>query len=95
MTLGMGSATAADSTLILSGGNGVYDLGPITINANASSVGVVKYMLNGKVIAGCDAVATASAAPFVAKCAWVPAAAGAAVLTGEFTPKDSALKSAT
>jgi hypothetical protein len=95
MTLGMGSATAADSTLILSGGNGVYDLGPITINANASSVGVVKYMLGGKVIAGCEAVATASAAPFVAKCAWVPAAAGAAILTGEFTPKDSALTTAT
>ena len=95
LTLGMGSASAADSTLILSGGNGVYDLGPITINGTASSVGVVKYMLGGKVIAGCDAVATASTEPFVAKCAWIPAAAGAAVLTGEFTPKDSALTSAT
>lgn len=95
MTLGMGSASAADSTLILSGGNGVYELGPITINGTASSVGVVKFMLGGSVITGCEAVATASAAPFVAKCAWVPAAAGAAVLTGEFTPKDSSLTTAT
>jgi len=94
-TLGMGSASAADSTLILSGGNGVYDLGPITINGTASSVGVVKYMLGGTVIAGCDAVATTTVAPFVAKCAWVPAAAGAAVLTGEFTPQDSTLTKAT
>ena len=95
MTLGMGSASAADSTLILSGGNGVYELGPITINGTASSVGVVKFMLGGSGITGCEAVATASAAPFVAKCAWVPAAAGAAVLTGEFTPKDSSLTTAT
>lgn len=94
-TLGMGSASAADSTLILSGGNGVYDLGPITINGTASSVGVVKYMLGGTVITGCDAVATTTVAPFVAKCAWVPAAAGAAVLTGEFTPQDSTLTKAT
>ena len=95
MTLGMGSASAADSTLILSGGNGVYELGPITINGTASSVGVVKFMLGGSVITGCESVATASAAPFVAKCAWVPAAAGAAVLTGEFTPTDSSLTTAT
>jgi hypothetical protein len=95
VSLGLGTAQAADSTLILSGGNGVYNLGPITINGTASSAGLVKYMLDGKVIAGCDAVATTAATPFTAKCAWVPAAAGPAVLTGEFTPTDSALTKAT
>jgi len=94
MALGMGSASAADSTLIVSGGNGVYDLGPITINGTASSAGTVKFFLGGKAITGCEAVATASAAPFVAKCAWIPASAGAAVLTGEFTPSGAGLTNA-
>lgn len=94
LSLGMGSASAADSTLIVSGGNGVYDLGPITINGTASSAGVVKFMLGGAVIKGCEAVATASAAPFLAKCAWIPASAGAAVLTGEFTPSGAGLTNA-
>ncbi|CAB4839432.1 MAG: hypothetical protein F2768_00295 [Actinobacteria bacterium] len=94
-SLGMGSASAADSTLILSGGNGVYNLGPITINGTASSAGVVKYMLGGQVITGCEAVATTTVTPFVAKCAWIPAAAGPAVLTGEFTPLDATLTKAT
>jgi hypothetical protein len=94
VSLGMGSASAADSTLIISGGNGVFDLGPITINGTASSVGVVKFLLGGAVISGCEAVSTSSTSPFVAKCAWVPAAAGAAVLTGEFTPSDTTLSSA-
>ena len=93
-SLGMGSAQAADSTLVLSGGNGVFNLGPITINGTASSAGTVKFMLGGVVITGCDAVATSAATPFVAKCAWVPAAAGPAVLTGEFTPTDSSLTKA-
>ena len=53
VSVGMGTSQAADSTLILSGGNGVYNLGPITINGTASSAGVVKYMLDGKVISGC------------------------------------------
>ena len=95
VSLGMGSASAADSTLILSGGNGVYNLGPITINGTASSAGVVKYMLGGQVITGCEAVATTTVTPFVAKCAWIPAAAGPAVLTGEFTPLDATLTKAT
>jgi hypothetical protein len=93
-SLGMGSAQAADSTLVLSGGNGVFNLGPISINGTASSVGTVKFMLGGVVITGCEAVATTAATPFVAKCAWVPAAAGPAVLTGEFTPTDASLTKA-
>jgi hypothetical protein len=39
-------------------------------------------------IGGCEAVPTATVAPFLAKCAWIPSASGAAVLTGEFTPTD-------
>ena len=94
VTLGLTSAQAADSTLIVSGGNGVYNLGPITINGTASSAGVVKYMLDGKVITGCEAVATTSATPFTAKCAWIPKSAGPAALTGEFTPTDATLTKA-
>lgn len=95
LSLGLGAAQAADSTLILSGGNGVFNLGPIAINGTASSAGVVKYMLDGNVISGCESVATTAATPFTAKCAWVPAAAGPAVLTAEFTPTDSSLTKAT
>ncbi len=90
--VGSGVAVAAPtaSTLILSGGSGVFQLDPITINATASSAGLVAFKLGGKVITGCDAVATTSVSPFVAKCAWVPAAAGAATLSGAFTPSDAA-----
>jgi hypothetical protein len=52
-------------------------------------------MLGGQVITGCEAVATTTVTPFVAKCAWIPAAAGPAVLTGEFTPLDATLTKAT
>jgi hypothetical protein len=74
----------------LSGGSGVFQLDPITINATANNAGVVAFKLGGKVITGCDAVATTSVSPYVAKCAWVPAAAGAAALSGSFTPSDPA-----
>jgi len=50
----------------------------------------VAFKLSGKVIVGCEAVATTTVAPFVAKCSWVPAAAGAAALSGSLTPTDSA-----
>ena len=91
----MGGATSAvaapaPSTLVLSGGSGVYQLDPIIINATASAAGTVAFKLAGKVIAGCDAVATTTVAPFVAKCSWVPAAAGASALSGSLTPADAA-----
>jgi len=90
VTSGSAVAAPAASTLILSGGSGVFQLDPITINATANNAGVVAFKLGGKVITGCDAVATTSVSPFVAKCAWVPAAAGAAALSGSFTPSDPA-----
>jgi hypothetical protein len=88
VTSGAAYAAPAASTLIMSGGNGVFDLGPIVINGTASTVGVVAFTVNGKVVTGCEAVPTTSVAPFVAKCSWIPAASGTTVITGAFTPTD-------
>ena len=38
-----------------------------------------------------EAVPTTTVSPFVAKCSWVPAAAGATALTGVLTPTDASL----
>ena len=57
-------AAPAPSTLVLSGGSGVYQLDPIVINATASAAGVVAFKLSGKVITGCDAVATTTAVSY-------------------------------
>jgi len=84
------ASAATDGTLILSGGSGVFGLAPININATANAAGTVKYMAGGVVIAGCEAVPTATVAPFLAKCAWVPSASGAVALSGVFTPTDAA-----
>lgn len=89
-TGGSALAAPAASTLVMSGGNGVFDLGPIIINGTASSAGTVAFSVNGKVVTGCDAVATTTVTPFVAKCSWIPAAAGATAITGSFTPADAA-----
>lgn len=82
-------AAAATPTLVLSGGSTVFGLAPASIVATASTPGVVKFNVGGVVISGCEAVATTTATPFIAKCSWVPAAAGAAVLTGTLTPTDA------
>ena len=83
------ASAATDGTLILSGGSGVFGLAPININATANAAGAVKYMAGGQTISGCEAVPTATVAPFLAKCAWVPSAAGAVALSGVFTPTDA------
>jgi hypothetical protein len=90
VTGGSAYAAPAASTLIMSGGNGVYDLGPIVINGTASAPGAVAFSVNGKVVVGCEAVATTTVTPFVAKCSWLPAAPGLTVITGVFTPTDAA-----
>ena len=87
---GVAQAAPAASTLIMSGGNGVFDLGPIVINGTASSAGTVAFTVNGKVVTGCEAVPTTTVTPFVAKCSWIPSASGATTITGAFTPSDSA-----
>ncbi len=83
-------AAPAASTLILSGGNGVLGLAPITITATANNAGTVKFFAGTVAIVGCEAAATTTVAPFAAKCAWVPAVAGATALSGAFTPTDAA-----
>jgi hypothetical protein len=89
-TGGTALAAPAASTLIMSGGNGVFDLGPIVINGTASSAGTVAFSVNGKVVTGCEAVPTTTVTPFVAKYSWIPAASGATAITGSFTPTDAA-----
>ena len=90
VTGGAAYAAPVATTLIMSGGNGVFDLGPIVINGTASAAGSVAYSVNGKVVSGCEAVPTTTVAPFVAKCSWIPAASGTTVITGAFTPTDVA-----
>jgi hypothetical protein len=93
--LGVSSAHAADpATLALSGGSATYGLDPAVITGTASVPGTVAFSAGGKVIVGCEAVPTTTASPFVAKCSWVPAAAGATALTGVLTPTDSTIAKA-
>lgn len=88
-TGGTANAAPAASTLVMSGGNGVFDLGPVVINGTASAVGTVAFTVNGKVVTGCEAVPTTTVTPFVAKCSWIPSASGATTITGSFTPSDA------
>ena len=88
--LGMSSAQAAE-TLALSGGSATFGLDPATITATASVPGTVAFSAAGKVITGCEVVPTTTVSPFVAKCSWLPAAAGATALTGVLTPTDTAI----
>ena len=88
-TGGTAFAAPAASTLVMSGGNGVFDLGPIVINGNTSSAGSVAFTVNGKLVTGCEAVPTTTVTPFVAKCSWIPSASGTTVITGAFTPSDA------
>jgi hypothetical protein len=93
--LGISSAQAADpATLALSGGSATFGLDPAVITATASVPGSVAFSAAGNVISGCDAVATTTVAPYVAKCSWVPAAAGATALTGVLTPTDTSVAKA-
>jgi hypothetical protein len=88
-TGGAAYAAPAATTVVMSGGNGVFDLGPIVINGTASAAGSVAFSVNGKVVTGCEAVPTTTVTPFVAKCSWIPAASGTTVITGVFTPTDA------
>jgi hypothetical protein len=74
---------------VLSGGSAVFGLDPATITATANNAGTVKFSAVGVVIKGCEAVATTTVTPFVAKCSWLPAASGATVLTATLTPTDA------
>lgn len=85
-----GTAYAATTpTLVLSGGSTVFGISPAIIVATSSTAGAVKFSVGGVDIKGCEAVATTTVTPFVAKCSWVPAAPGATVLGGVLTPTDA------
>lgn len=81
---------ATTPTLVISGGSTVFGLDPAIIVATASTAGNVSFTVGGAVVKGCEAVATTTVTPFVAKCSWVPAAAGATILGGTLTPTDTA-----
>lgn len=81
--LGITSASAADATVTVAASvkpivnsAGVVLLDGI-LKATASAAGTVSFSAGGKVIKGCEAVATSAAAPFTAVCTpWQPAASG-------------------
>lgn len=80
---------AAVPTIVLSGGSTVFGLDPAIIVATTGTAGNVAFSVGTTVITGCEAVATTTVAPLVAKCSWVPAVAGPATLTGVITPTDA------
>jgi len=82
-------AAAAAPTVVLSGGSTVFGLNPAIIVATTSTAGNVAFSVGTTLITGCEAVATTTVTPFVAKCSWVPAAAGAATLNAVLTPTDA------
>ena len=82
-------AAATAPTLVLSGGSTVFGLDPAIIVATAGAPGNVAFSVGTTVITGCESVATTTVTPFVAKCSWVPAAAGATVLNATLTPTDA------
>lgn len=81
---------ATTPTLVISGGSAVFGLDPAIIVATASAPGNVSFTVAGAVLKGCEAVATTTVTPFVAKCSWLPAAAGPTILGGTLTPTDTA-----
>ena len=82
-------AAAAAPTIVLSGGSTTFGLDPAIIVATTGTAGNVAFSVGTTVITGCEAVATTTVAPFVAKCSWVPAASGPTVLNATITPTDT------
>ena len=81
-------AAATAPTIVLSGGSTVFGLDPAIIIATTSAAGSVAFSVGTSVISGCETVATTTVTPFVAKCSWIPAAAGATTLNATLTPTD-------
>ena len=88
--IGAPAFAASTPTLVLSGGSAVFGLDPAFITATSSAAGAVKFTAVGAVIKSCEAVATTTVAPFVAKCTWLPAASGPTALGATLTPTDTA-----
>ncbi len=94
---GISPAMAADAaTITLTGGSkAVVNVLPDTLVATTNSAETVAYKADGKVIAGCEKVATTTVAPFVAKCTWLPTVALKVTLTAVFTPADTTVAEVT
>jgi hypothetical protein len=88
---GVTSAWAAPiaPTVVLSGGKAILGQAASSIVATTSVAGSVNFTAARTVITGCGAVATATATPFIATCAWTPTVPGPTVLGATFTPTDA------
>lgn len=92
-SLGVPAAWAAPTatTVVLTGGkSAVFGLGSTTLLATTSVAGSVSFTAAGAAIPGCTAVATTTASPFTATCAWTPSAGGPVDLSAAFAPTDTA-----
>jgi hypothetical protein len=90
--IGISSASAATqtaTTIKLTNPNAILGMGAATITATTNVAGTVNFTAGTTSIVGCAAVVTSSVTPFLATCAWTPAAAGAVSLGATFTPTDA------
>ena len=88
--VGVASASAATAiTVKLTDPKAIIGLGAATITATTSVAGTVNFTAGTSSIPGCAAAATTAASPFIATCAWTPAAAGSISLGATFTPTDA------
>lgn len=99
MSLGIASAAAADATLTFGRNPGSQVFGPEfaagVISVTASVPGKVAFSADGAVIAGCESVATAAAAPYTATCQWKSTKAGNVPLSATLTPTDTTIAAKT
>lgn len=94
-SVGSSIAHADPANIVLTGGSTVFGLDPAIITATTSVAGTVAYSVGGVVIKGCESVSTSTTSPYVARCSWTPAAAGAAALTAVLTPTDKTISPVT
>jgi hypothetical protein len=89
--IGVSTASAAAqtaTTIKLTNPNAILGMGAATITATTNVAGTVDFTAGTTSIVGCSAVITSTVTPFLATCAWTPAAAGAISLGATFTPTD-------
>ena len=74
------AATQTATTIKLTNPNAILGMGAATITATTNVAGTVNFTAGTTSITGCAAVVTSTVTPFLATCAWTPAAAGAVSL---------------
>lgn len=97
LAVAVSPAQAADApTVVLTGGSKAV-VGSVadTLVATTNSAGVVTFNAEGKLIVGCDKIATTTVAPFIARCTFAPTVAVPTNLTAVFTPADTTLAAVT